>query len=228
MICLEPLGTDVFLPAIVLGHEVPDAVTAEQLDAALPAEGPIVCVHQQAGGYCMSYPTVVGALLRLAANRGRDGQPLDLLVRGLKAMAEDPDMQVLRQHPALLALVYTHGRPYDPRELASLTRHLGRFLDVPAIASGIEAFVRFAPCDLLAVFRGWKVLSCRLPAPDPARAPLYRNLPGQHFDDSNARDLIRDDKRTLGGDLLRELADVGQRLGLRDPPTAFLLWENSD
>jgi hypothetical protein len=228
MISLEPLGTDVFLPAILVGYEVPEAVSLEQLDAAMPADGAILCVCQQAGGYGMSYPTAIGALLRLAANRGRDGQPPSALVRGLKAMGEDPDMQTLRQYPVLRALVGTHGRPYEPVQLDSLTAYIGRFFDVPALVSGIEAFVRFAPCDPLAVFRGWNVLACRLPEGGPARHVLYTDLPGQHFDDSNASELIRDDARILGADLLREIADVGRRLGFSGRPAAFLLWENCD
>lgn len=228
MISLEPLGTDVLLPAILVGYELPDTVPDAQLDAVLPANGAVVHVCQQAGGHGMSYPTAFGALLRLAANNGRDGRPLDVLVRGLKAMAEDPDMQTLRQYPALLPLVATHGHPYTRDELASLGDYLGRFIDVPPLVSGIEAWVRFAPCDVLAVFRGWHVLTCRVPVPDGLGPPIYTNLPGHRVDSSNVQLLRRDDIHHFRASVLREITEAARRLGLSGRPTAFLVWENSD
>ncbi|PCC71360.1 hypothetical protein SAMN02745121_00900 [Nannocystis exedens] len=228
MISLEPLGTGVFLPAILIGYEAPGAVSLEHLNAALPPDGAIVRVFQQAGGDCMSYPTAFGALLRLEANRGRDGGPLDVLVRGLKAMSEDPDMETLRQYPVLRALVGTSGRSYESSELDSLARYLERFFDVPAFVSGLEAFVCFAPCDALEFFGGWNVLTCRLPTHDDARLTIYADTPGHHFDESNASELIRDDIRVFDAERLRAIADLGQRLGLPGRPSAFLSWENCE
>ena len=37
MISLEPLGTDVLLPAVLVGYELSDGISDEQLDATLPA-----------------------------------------------------------------------------------------------------------------------------------------------------------------------------------------------
>jgi hypothetical protein len=93
---IAPLETGWVLPAFVVGYEV----------AAANVEAPpwIIELQQQAGGYCMSYPTVVGAVLRLEANLDRmpDGARL---LRGLQAMAEDPDWATLRaEFPVLAAL----------------------------------------------------------------------------------------------------------------------------
>ncbi len=217
MICIEPLGTEVFLPAILIGYELPDAVSDEQLDRLTPQDDRIVEVFQQAGGMCMSYPRAVGTLLRLEANLDRGIRPLGPLVRGLKAMAEDPDMKLLSQFPVLRELVATRGQPYTRAELDRLSAYLGVFLELPPIASGIEAFVRFAACAPTAHFGGWKALRCR---------PCTPTL--RHFESGNTSELRRDDNSVLGGSLMHSIIGLGPQLGLHARPAVFLLWENSD
>lgn len=217
MICIEPLGTGVFLPAILIGYELPGDASDEQLDRLTPQDDRILGVSQQAGGVSMSYPHAVGTLLRLEANLDRGIRPLGELVRGLKAMAEDPDMELLRQFPTLRQLVLTQGEPYGRAELDRLAAYLGRFLELPPIAGGLEAFVRFAPCAALAHFGGWRALRCR-----PA-SPAIR-----HFESGNIPELRRDDASVLDGSLMCSLTGLGPQLGLRSQPAAFLLWENSD
>lgn len=225
MICIELLGTEVFLPAFVVGYELAGDVTHVELDALLPAEGAIVCIDQQAGGLCMSYPSVVGVLLRLVANEAAGERPFGPLVRGLAAMAEDPNMAVLREYPVLLEMVATNGSSYPRAQLERLERYLGQYVQLPAIAGGIEAFIRFAGCDMMRYLRGWRVLTCRIGGPIES---IYGDLPGFHFDSSNLGGLVLDDERSLDDALLGELTEVGRRLGFGGPPGLFLLWENSD
>jgi TRAP-type C4-dicarboxylate transport system substrate-binding protein len=81
---IAPLETGWVLRAFVVGYEV----------AAANVEAPpwIIELQQRAGGYCMSYPTVVGAVRRPSAAR-------------VQAMAEDPDWATLRaEFPVLAAL----------------------------------------------------------------------------------------------------------------------------
>ncbi|WP_257459537.1 hypothetical protein [Archangium lipolyticum] len=54
-------------------------------------------LDQQAGGYCMSYPSVLGAVLRLDANLERGRNDPARAVRGFQAMAEAPDMKLLER-----------------------------------------------------------------------------------------------------------------------------------
>ena len=217
MITIEPLGTGgQILPAFIIGYDVtgnPD----DQLRAAVPeSEGPIVHIYQQAGGYGMSYPGIVGAVLRLEANRERGRRPLDPLIRGFRAMAEDPDMKVLEEYPLLRRMVYTRGGPYSRADLHALGQLLGRYVRVPSILSGIEAFIRFEPCDVLAYFAGWRALSCRAVTSELS------------FEEVNLNELAREDSTVFASDLIDRIRDVGKRLGRDQPPGLFLLWENSD
>src|SRR5437763_312512 len=100
MIHLEPLGTDVVLPAFVVGYELPlPRLNPDQL-TGLPRW--VVTLDQQAGGMCMSYPSVVGVVLRLEANRQQAKKDSEHLIKGLKYMAEDPKVGPLkRDYPVL-------------------------------------------------------------------------------------------------------------------------------
>ena len=199
------------LPAILIGD-----VSDEQLERLTAQDDRIVGVSQQARGMSVSYPCAVGTLLRLAANLDRGIRPLGDLVRGLKAMAEDPDTKLLRQFPALRELVLTSGQPYTADELRGLGTYLRSFIDLPPLASGIEAFVRFAPGHPLPRLAGWHALSCRS---DDGRT---------RFDSRDIEALTRHDRRTFDGGLLRQIVALGQQVGRSGPPGMFLLWENSD
>jgi hypothetical protein len=235
MLRIEPLGTDVFLPAFVVGYEIPDgaagAIADRALDRLPPEPGPLLVLDQQAGGYCMTYPSVAGVVLRLEANDGKARAPLKDLVRGLKAMAEDPDKPLLaREFPVLSELVHTRGDPYDKQDLRQLQSFVQRFIDTPPLESGLEAFVRFGPCDVLSYFGGWNVLSCRLVEPDRRRGSICGDDPPTRYcvEEGNVSDLLCDDRRVLDESLLQSVSHLGRQLGLEGSPRLFLLWENSD
>jgi hypothetical protein len=156
MLRLEPMGTYA-LPAVAVGFEVADDVAARA--AALgDADPALLLIDQQAGGLCMSYPTVVGAMLPLAANVEHGEAGAADLIRGLRAMAEDPDQALLeREFPALHSVVFTHGDPYQPEELRRLHARVARGFRLPPFESGIEAFIRCAPADPLGYLRDWRV-----------------------------------------------------------------------
>jgi hypothetical protein len=68
MVRIEPLGTGgAVLPAIVVGYEIP-AEQNQRVEEFDESPDWIITLDQQAGGYCMCYPSVVGAVLRLADN----------------------------------------------------------------------------------------------------------------------------------------------------------------
>jgi hypothetical protein len=85
----------------------------------------IVVVEQQAGGVAMSYPVVMGAVLRLEPNRHRGLRDLEPLLRGMRAMAEEPDLKLLeREYKVLRSLVLTSGSAYTESELRTLQDYL--------------------------------------------------------------------------------------------------------
>lgn len=209
-----PLETGWVLPAFVVGYEVAGA----NVDAA-PW---IIELQQQAGGYGMSHPTVVGAVLRLEAN-------LDHLVggehllRGLRAMAEDPDWATLRtEFPVLAAMCGTIGRPYDRAERLRWEGLLRDHVAVPDVVSGLEAFLRFADADADALFAGWRTLSCRLSG-ELAEADVLDAMLWSYGDA-----LQIDEERSFGRAELDAIAALGRSIGEAGPPRIFLLWENSD
>jgi hypothetical protein len=153
------------------------------------------------------------------------------LVRGLKAMAEDPDLDLLEaEFPALRELVYTIGMPYKELELRRLQSFVRRFIDTPLVESGIEAFVRYEPCDILYYFGGWNVLSWKLVEPDRRVGSICGDdVPARYcVEQGNVCDLLCDDNNILDESLLETISRLGRRLGLAGPPRLFLLWENSD
>jgi hypothetical protein len=226
MIHIEPLHTGVILPAIVLGYELSEP------PGSLGEMPPwVVTVDQQAGGHGMSYPSVVGAVLRLDANCEQGKRDITRLHRGLRCMAEDPDLATLRRdYPVLSRLVGTRGNEYAPRDLLDLGNVLGSYFWLPPLQGGIEAFVRFAPCDPLDYFRGWKVLRCVLRPNGSRRGSIYA-LPeadGYPVDESNLSDLEVADDIVYDGERQQELVQLGEVLGRPGLPDVFFLWENSD
>src|SRR5262249_8811240 len=223
MIRIEPLGTGVVLPAVAIGYEIASTEQDQQVERFDEAPGWIITLDQQAGGYCMRYPSVVGAVLRLADNPERCRGDLGYVVRGFRAMAEDPDVTVLRrEYPVLHELVYTRGDDYTDRQLEGLARFLGKFFDLPAFASGCEAFVRFGPCNVCSVFGGWRMLRA---APTPDLRQLYEGFRALHVDDSNIGGVTFSADTVFGWTTLSEVEAVGARIGA-EGPRAFLLWEN--
>lgn len=229
MIHIEPLHTGTILPAFVIGYELPQSAGPLMPPRELPPW--IVTVDQQAGGLCMTYPSVVGAVLRLEANLDRGKMDLGRLIRGLRCMAEDPDMDTLRrEYPVLGRLVLTHGNEYSKGELRDLGNILASHLWVPPLQGGIEAFLSFAPCDPLDCFCGWRVLRCAFRTEGPLWGSIYAFPDSDtfHVDESNLSDLDLADDVVYDGDRQRELMKLGEELARPESPDVFFLWENSD
>jgi hypothetical protein len=231
MIHVWPLGTEVLLPAFVVGYELPlPEGDPEQLQG-LPDW--VVTIHQQAGGLAMSYPSVVGAVLRLDANRDRGKKDLAHLIRGLRCMAEGSDLGMLRRdYPLLRRLVQTSGRDYTKDQLRDLGNLLTANLWMPPLRGGLEAFLRLAPCNPLDYFRDWKLLRC---APRRVTDTLTgeerigsHSQEAPHFDDGNLSELDLADASVYDEGCQGQLTALGAVLGANRLPDAFFLWENSD
>ena len=225
MVVIEPLGTQVLLPAFVVGFELPEGDARDRVRRWAESPDWIVTLDQQAGGRCMRYPTVVGAVLRFTDNVVRFSRNAEFLIRGFQAMAEDPQLDVLeRDYPTLHAMVNTWGDDYNPQQLQRLGAFLARGLAVPEVESGFEAFIRFAPCDPLDYLADWRLLRVEVLA---GLRDIYRDQVCPTVEESNL------DKLRLRGDLVLDVQCVGelQALGSRvgqAHPRLFLLWENSD
>ena len=226
LIHIEPLGCGSILPAFVIGYAVGDDDDLERIDA--PPQ--IVVVDQQAGGSCMQYPMVIRALVRLEKNRHRGLRDLEALLRGLRAMAEEPDLALLeREYPVLRGLVQTKGAEYDPEQLHALQSYLSDYITLPPIARGIEAYVEFAASDPRGFFTQWNVTSCTLRSAERRKGSIYRSTDHEyHIDESNLDDVMLDDSIALDDALWRELGRLGRLLRRPRSAQLFFLWENSD
>ena len=230
LISIEPLGTDVFLPAIVLGWEL-DHEASERLKEHGHAPPWFLHVMQQAGGLAMSYPECAGMLLRLEANRDHFLRDPEILIRAFKLMAEDPKVGILKQdYPVLRELVLTHGSPYENAALRQLDTFLAAFLRLPPSDSGIEAFLRLVAADALTYFSGWQGLQCKLKPEDQRMGSEYDLNEGlvYYITDHNRDDVLRSDDIEVSETRLAALTDFGRSVDLNTPIRAFLLWENSD
>jgi hypothetical protein len=97
------------------------------------------------------------------------------------------------------------------------------------LESGIEAFVRLEPCDILHYFGGWQVLSCALVEPERRRGAYLEDLPTRYsVEQGNVSDLVCTDSAHLNEELLGRVASLDTEIGRNEPPRVFLLWENSD
>ena len=250
MFTIEPLGTDLFLPAFLIGYRIseeraarssarpkaPSSPSARKRDGEPEKQASNDCppwllrVDQQAGGMCMSYPHLMGMLLRFEANR--DKLLDDDIIRGLKFMAEDPKVGVLRRcYPPLGRLVHTVGQDYSAVEREELHGFLSRYLRCPPLVGGIEACVHCDPnVDLLDFFAGWRVLSVEV-RPGHELPEVYRGVKGtisEEVDLKTSGPLHLSDPTTFDHTLLRKLRRHAEALGMKGPPSAYLLWENSD
>jgi hypothetical protein len=221
---IEPLGTGVILPAFVVGYELSEESDARvcELDGSFPW---MLTLYQQAGGYCMSYPIVFGCVLRFSDNAHRCRSNLGKVVRGFQAMAEDPNLKLLRsEYTALVTLVYTRGDNYDSEQLKRLKQYLELFFDIPPLESGIEAFVRMVHCDPMSYFAGWRMLSA-IPKTEPRQ--LYRGQSDTYIDESNLDAIHLTADVAFSEETVLALRDAGRQLRV-DHLRVFLLWENSD
>jgi len=217
---------DDVLPAVVVGFEVEDDVLERAVAIADPPDG-VLLFAQQAGGLSMSYPSVVGAALPLAANadRGTEAAAAASVVRGLRLMAEDPDVALLeREFPALRSAVLTWGDPYDRAILDRLHAFVRRaFFVLPAFESGIEAFLRCASAEPLVAVHDWRVFSCGLRESGRGFTVLDDSTLRSNRADLNIETSLRYDDAFHGA-----LCATGERIGASGGPRLFLLWTNSD
>lgn len=224
MLRIEPLGTQIVLPAFVVGFEI-QGESDFRVDDFDDSPAWLIALDQQAGGYCMSYPSVLGAILRLVDNGQHCRSDVATAVRVFQAMAEDPNLGLLRrEYPDLANLVYTRGEDYDRNELRRLQRFVERFFNIPPLESGLEAFVRMASCDPLAFFADWQMLKA-IPKSEPRQ--LYRNRKSIYIDESNIGSLEFTSNESFGEQSLDNIREFGDRLRM-DDVRVFLLWENSD
>jgi hypothetical protein len=229
MIHIEPLGTDIILPAFMVGFELPLPDSSPDHLANLPPW--IVTIDQQAGGMSMTYPSVVGCVLRLEANRDKGIKDLGHLIKGLKYMAEDPKIDLLKRDYTVLArLVASSGGSYSKAQLRDLQNVLSGCMWIPAIDSGIEAFIRCAECDPLSHFANWNMLEARLREEGSRSGSIYALNQEQAYyvECGNLSDLELTDAAPFDAEAMGVLVEHGRRCGATTGPRVFFLWENCD
>lgn len=232
MLRIEPHGTNVILPAFVVGFEV-FGESDFRIDDLDDSPTWLIALDHQAGGYCMTYPTVVGAVLRIADNSHHCRADVASVTRGFQAMAEDPDLAVLQtEFPALASIVCTQGDAYDMESLVRLHRFVERYFHIPMIESGIEALVRMEHCDPLHYFADWRMLSV---TPKSETHHPFNDRKPNNLIDSNIDSMRLTTDDTFGDRQLQLIRELGTQLRVarndhttRDHLGVFLLWENSD
>lgn len=226
IVAIDPLGTEVVLPAVVIGFEVTDHAGIE---SELRGDAPdwLFLIDQQAGGYQMTNRTFLGLVLRLEANF----QPADVRGRskiaGLRAMAEAPDFQrIEREYPALVGIVGTSGEHYSARALSQLYDYLWGPFGIPTFKSGIEACVRFDCEDAVDSFRGWRLMHCALPKSGVSK--LYNSEDCTFLALGNISEVSLTDSDNLSEDHIALMKELIPESFSSNAPCAFLLWENCD
>lgn len=230
---IEPLGTEILLPAIAIGYEI-DFCFEDLPLGDLPDHPPwILSIFHQAGGYCMCNPNYVGLVLRLTANIDKSPANLPFLIQGFQAMAEDPRIRILKRDYRLLhSMLFTVGQEYTAQILKQFSEFMANYLNLPAIERGIEALIQFVSCDPLEYFAGWKILSLQLKDNETALGSIYHFESPQttvyHLDSIPPQGLILADDTEVSEGTMSQLLEFGKKLGIETPPRVFLLWENSD
>jgi len=160
-------------------------------------------------------------VLRLEANAKFGKASVPDLVRGIKAMAQDPDYALLeREYPLLRGFAGTFGNPFSRHDLRLLDLYLKRYFNTPTMVEGMEAIVQFETCDPLDYFGGWNVLSAKR----KSHVPQDR----YYFDEDLKSQLDLEDTASLDISLIRHLRDVGMSFAKQGHPRVYLLWENCD
>lgn len=227
MIHIEPLGTDVFLPAFLIGYELP--LPGHNTDRLNDLPRWVVTIDQQAGGMCMRHPSVVGAVLRLEANRQKAKKEVSHLIKGLKYMAEDPKVDMLkRDYPVLGRMVATRGADYDKRQLRDLENVLSSYFWTPPLYSGFEAFIRCAACDPLDFFKGWRMMGVELQSGRVGSACALDEEHCYYVEQGNLNDLALTDEDEFNEAANDILVAIGRQCNKPTGPDVFFLWENCD
>lgn len=205
------------MPAVLVGFANPPADSERW--SRLTADSPryFVEVLQQAGGMAMSYPEAVGILLRLAGNPDFARRDPAHLIRGFHAMAEDPDVRLLRaEYPKLAVICRTWGTAYSSEDLQRIDSTISSYFRLPRATRGLEAFVELETDDPLSFFEGWRVV-------EPANGvDRIENVQQRRYGE------IWVDGAPFTGAMLDEMRDIARVVGINLPITAVLLWENCD
>ena len=218
--CYLPQGTGRMMPAFLVGYELEDGRGLTDDTCRLKIQERetwpawIVEVSQQAGGVAMTYPAVLGVVLRLEANARFAIQDIQSLLLGFHAMAEDPNVGLLKRgFPALSRICGTRGASLSGNDLACLDRFLKIYYHLPPSESGIEAFVRLEranPCDY---FRGWRMIEFN--------QGIRQIEEGCHLGTWVEEARYNREKQAF-------LEEIGNQFGLNEGLRIFLIWENSD
>ncbi|MEM9190780.1 MAG: hypothetical protein AAGF12_16470 [Myxococcota bacterium] len=213
-----PLGTDVLMPALLLGYESDIGPESPRWTRRKDAKPWLFFVEQQAGGYCMSYPTALGILFRLHTNAPRAVKPPETLIQAFHAMAEDPEPKLVKKlEPRLFEACGTWGSDYSTEVLAQISDAMRDYFEVPRCTGGLEAFVRLEPSPT--AFRS--VLGWHYVVPSGSSKGVgedWLSEGPQWFDGPPM----------TGSDVATLEALASDVLGVTDKPALFLLWENSD
>ena len=112
----------------------------------------------------MSSHQFCGAILPLQQNRSFALQDPTELFEAFDAMAEDPDLKLIRQrYPTLLDMVLTLANPYSQPQLERLSNFVSTYFRIPRSANGLEALITLEDCHPLHNFAEWNM--CRLEGP---------------------------------------------------------------
>jgi hypothetical protein len=213
------LGTGDLMPVLVYGFEATKLSVDSGAQFCLPLDGDapdwLIAAFVQAGGYSMSYYSVVGAVFRLADNAARANKDPSKLLRSFHLMAEDPDLPALkREFPRLVNLCATRGKPYDSAQLATIGQWIQSYFPVPSPQGGLEAFMRLGHPSDEQMF-GWNHLH-------------VKNSP-RVLEDLAVREAVVV-RGKFGPNERRLLKQIGERLfsGPAALPQLYLVWENSD
>lgn len=176
----------------------------------------------------MRHPEVLGVVLPWELNKDKAITEPSHLTRGIRAMGESSDDELLeKEYPELANLWLTRGKDYSAAQLQELSQALAAVFRLPSLESGLEAFVRFEMCNLMEFFDGWSWAeipvsegrSCDwLAASDHG----WREAAGV-FDLS----LLACLRAFALEHLFTELGQCPTKSELLEP-RAFLLWENCD
>ncbi len=187
------------LPAFFFGFKL----GADSTIATNDAPPWLLLLEHTVGGVAMTYPTLLGVVLRLGANLERGvGQPADVM----RAFVSQDYALLRRDFPALAPLLLGTDGSYRQAALHTLGSFLQRHFHLPDLVEGQEALVQFEVTDPLAWFRGWRVFS-------------------RHEVESR---VVSHDEERFEAPLLDALIAFARQHQVPGRPRLFFLWENSD
>jgi hypothetical protein len=227
LVDLETQGTkDCFLPALIVGYDVTGIKESMLVHLMDPFPDWLTLLSPQAGGYGISYPRLMGAVLRLERNAERGRVPLTPFVLALRAMGESSyDVPFEPEFSPFSGLMETHGNPYSAERLSLLNSVAGRYLHLPPFESGIEALVQVDTADPLRYLADWSVMTYRVL--DGRNHPYAKTPPPYSVEQRNVSDLVTAGELPYRG-IHEALISLARYFARQKEPRIWLLWENSD